>query len=431
MNPKQTGACAMATHQHQFIDAPKKKIFTVSPKGTPNSVEEVPLIVAGQGIISSQHPSKEPFSWTLHDADELKGFRIEITANSANFYERIAGTWNLLESFKEPGIGLDSDPTCIYWFSLDHLNRCLRYGKGEMRLQTMLAEYLYPPAPPPPEGEEVKDPYEWMKHVHRVLLAPHRECDVMVWRDPITVDPPLRVKPTDKITMEDVAIGKVTVPANLTSACQKLYNNISGENFQLDTEDFPHFVEAIEASIRDPRGWCYDTLKKKANEFGEPDPKATYLRITMGVNQGDSPGIPYVMEIWPGGHYSPIHNHANANAIIRVLSGEITASLYPMLSADHSKPFAQATFGTGEVTWISPGLNQTHKLHNTRESGPTCITIQCYLYGEADTTHYEYFDYLSGQEIKKFTPNSDKEFLKFKALMKKEWDEWYAPEAKE
>ena len=32
------------------------------------------------------------------------------------------------------------------------------------------------------------------------------------------------------------------------------------------------------------------TLKRKA-----------YLRITMGKGRGESPGIPYVLEIWPKG----------------------------------------------------------------------------------------------------------------------------------
>ena len=159
----------------------------------------------------------------------------------------------------------------------------------------------------------------------------------------------------------------------------------------------------------------------KANEFGDHNVEETYLRITMGVEQGDSPGIPYVMEIWPPGHSSPIHNHAGANAIIRVLSGEITVFLYSMLSRFHQVPFAQQIFRKDAVTWISPELNQVHKLYNHNKEGPTCITIQCYMYSDSNTTHYEYFDYISGDSIEPFTPNSDMGFLEFKALMKEEW----------
>jgi hypothetical protein len=51
-------------------------------------------------------------------------------------------------------------------------------------------------------------------------------------------------------------------------------------------------------------------LEDKATEFGD-DPHETYLRITLGHSLGKSPGIPYVLEIWPTSNYSPIHNHGN------------------------------------------------------------------------------------------------------------------------
>jgi hypothetical protein len=38
----------------------------------------------------------------------------------------------------------------------------------------------------------------------------------------------------------------------------------------------------------------------------------------LGYNLGDSPGVPYVLEIWPVGHYSPIQDHGDANAAIKV-----------------------------------------------------------------------------------------------------------------
>lgn len=123
----------------------------------------------------------------------------------------------------------------------------------------------------------------------------------------------------------------------------------------------------------------------------------------------------------PAGHYSPIHNHGGANAVIRVLSGEIREKLFPMLSKFHEKPFAEQIFRKDDVTWISPGLNQFHQLLNPNQGGPTCITIQCSMSGDPDTTHDEYFDSLSGEEIKQFTPNSDLAFLEFKATMKQEW----------
>jgi predicted metal-dependent enzyme (double-stranded beta helix superfamily) len=219
----------------------------------------------------------------------------------------------------------------------------------------------------------------------------------------------------DAITMDDMAYNRATVAANLTDTCQKLYNNVAGAKFQPNTPDFLNFTEAIEASIASPLGWCNKILKEKANEFGQPNPNMTYLRIAMGVNQGDSPGVPFVMEIWPPGHYSSVHNHAGANAVIRVLHGKITVNLYQMLSKYHLEPFDVAKFGKDDVTWISPDLNQTHQLRNANVADPTYITIQCYMYGEGDTQHYSYFDYLNAQgQEEQFDPNSDMDYLPFK-----------------
>jgi uncharacterized cupin superfamily protein len=175
-------------------------------------------------------------------------------------------------------------------------------------------------------------------------------------------------------------------------------------------------VKAIEYSIATPGCWCYERLKEKANEFGRA--AETYLRITLGENNGESPGIPYVMEIWPPGHFSPIHNHGGSSAVVRVLNGEINVSLYAFLGAQQE--FAEAAFKKGDVTWISPTLNQVHQLKNVR--GETCITIQCYMYETSDTKHYDYFDYLDmDYKVQKFEPDSDMDFLTFKQTIRAEW----------
>jgi len=103
------------------------------------------------------------------------------------------------------------------------------------------------------------------------------------------------------------------------------------------------------------------------------------LRITLGRNSGESPGIPYVMEIWPSNHYSPIHSHADSNAIIRVLHSSINVKLFPFLSeGENIDPFGEADFEKDDITWLSPELNQIHQLRNN--TSDVCITIQCYMY---------------------------------------------------
>ena len=183
-------------------------------------------------------------------------------------------------------------------------------------------------------------------------------------------------------------------------------------------------LDWVRGSLRFEILRCFRT-KNKSNEFNPSTPNIneTYLRITLGKNSGESPGIPYVLEIWPSNHYSPIHSHASTDAIIRVLHGEINVKLFPFLSKKDIEPFGTQVFKKDEVTWISPELNQVHQLINLNQDA-TCITIQCYMYGEKNRIHYDYFDYVSEDgQLEQYEPDSDKDFVDFKLLMKKEWSE--------
>lgn len=382
------------------------------------------LIVTGQGIVVLKQKKKLPFTiyLTEHEANNFPGYALAVTQKNATFY-RLSNGEEIVLCNSKSGTGIDQDEKCSYWFSIDSINCCLRYGKGEQREQTTIMKYSLEPS----NGRSHNN--EWIERINYIKIINHDQdqCnaeEVSVWRDPVTTEPALLIFPIDAITMEMAANYNGTVVENLTNECQKLYANVAGQQFQLNTPDFPYFSEAIEQSIQNPKGWCYQTLKNKEKEFGEPpNTYATYLRITLGVNQGESPGIPYVMEIWPSGHYSPIHNHAGANAVIKVLHGEITVRLFDMLSVSHTTPFKTVTIKKGDITWITSQLNQTHKLHN-EDSRNVCVTIQCYLYNIEDNSHYEYFDYINndGSNIEKFLPNSDMDFLAFKQQMKQEWE---------
>jgi hypothetical protein len=294
-----------------------------------------------------------------------------------------------------------------YWFSLDAQNQTLRAGVGEARLETQLYSYTL----------KNKAFLESLTQIQpSSAISP-----VRILRDPITRAVPLHVKRSHELTMHDIASNKVLPKSHLAPVAETLYDCIGWKSFSLNTVDFPDFCKAIEYSIATPGLWCHETLKKKAGEFGKPNPLETYLRITLGENNGESPGIPYVMEIWPPHHFSPVHNHAGAHAIIRVLHGTIHVKLFPFLSKDVITPFAAADFKKDDITWISPTLNQTHQLTNLSDT-TTCITIQCYMYPAKDTVHYDYFDYIDeAGAVKQYEPDSDMDYLKFKEQMKMEW----------
>jgi len=311
----------------------------------------------------------------------------------------------------------DINEKVYFWFSLDSQNKRLYYGIGEPRLETANFFYLFSKT-----HSDNRNYKKILESLNRLEYDTYTIEFVKLIKDPIIRNIPLLIKDTDEITMDDIAKGTYMSIDNLSIVSQKMYRCISGKKFVLNTSDFPDFTDAIEYSIRTPGLWCNTMLQNKSREFTPDNPNIleTYLRITLGENNGESPGVPYVMEIWPTGHYSPIHSHAGAEAVIRVLNGTIHVKLFAHLN--HGiKPFSTADFKENDITWISPTLNQTHQLVN-KSNIETCITIQCYMYDEKDRAHYDYFDYIDGDgHIQPYEPDSDMDFVKFKELMRQEW----------
>jgi predicted metal-dependent enzyme (double-stranded beta helix superfamily) len=321
--------------------------------------------------------------------------------------------------------GLIPNKGVSYWFSLDSQNQRLYAGVGEARLETSIYSYSFPKGDPE-AWEKNKKCLESLTTLYiakeSVALQPRK-----LLRDPVTQKIPMLVKEMHSLTMNHIAQNTYLPHSMLNDAGKHMFGCIAGKKFHLNTKEFPDFTKSIERSIVTPGLWCYETLQKKKKEFNPDSPniEETYLRITLSQNNGESPGIPYVMEIWPIGHYSPVHNHAEANAIIRVLHGKISVNLYAYLCEEKEGifPFRTDELKKEDITWITPGLNQTHMLTNPKTNKETCITLQCYMYGERNAIHYDYFDYIDDTGSKQqYEPDSDMDFLTFKELMKEEWD---------
>jgi hypothetical protein len=381
------------------------------------------LLVKGQGVfIFNNTNNSKPCELLAYTSDATDGFKVELTPTQVNI-SRISTNEPYVDSTNKSGL-VDTNGA-YYWFSLDAQNQTLRVGVGEARVETIIYKYTFLFE----SDDDRKANKKFIESLEIIQISDNSTAlqPIKLLRDPVTNTMASIVKDTSELSMNDVANGTYLPKANLSLEAQQLYDCISGKKFVLDSEDFPDFTQAIEYSIKTPGCWCNKRLQEKSTEFNKDHPNIleTYLRITIGQNNGESPGIPYVMEIWPVGHFSPIHNHSGANAIIRVLNGEITVSQFPYLSASTEgvKPFAVTNFHKDQITWISPTLNQTHQLRNLPENAYTCITIQCYLYDTKDKSHYDYFDYIDVNGTKQqYEPDSDMNFVEFKERMKKEWD---------
>jgi uncharacterized RmlC-like cupin family protein len=254
------------------------------------------------------------------------------------------------------------------------------------------------------------------------------DVDVIKSKYPVVMDLAPVIRGHDALTMEELDSGSAISIAALSPECQYLYATMAGNSIQLNTQNFSDFSAAIDHSINDKNGICYKKLLTKATEFSS-DPHATtydarqqYLRVTLGPSKGDSSGVPFVMEIWPAGCYSPIHNHGNQNAIIKVLQGSLTTYFYKSLEKHDQTPYDKVVVAAGDVTWLDDRQFQTHRLFN-HNTNTACVTIQCYMYNNDDDLHYEYFDYLNDKNCtEKFTPNSDWDFIDFKSQLRDEWE---------
>ncbi len=384
------------------------------------------LMVNGQGVFLFKvlnNPEKCVIN--VNNSENLDGLKFEFTQNNI-----VVKRPSKNETYLDPdnNSGLTNKKGAYYWISIDYQNLWLYAGIGEARIDNILYRYKFPlESKYSEESEDSKDSNtkSYLESLSTIIVDDNTQ-GLRLIRDPITQKVPMYVRDKDELTMDDVANNYYVPNSNLSIIGQKLYNCISGKKFELDTPDFPDFSKAIEYSIATEGCWCNEKLKEKSTEFNPDKPNIleTYLRITLNQNNGESPGIPYVMEIWPVGHYSPVHNHSNANAVIRVLHGSINVSLFSYLceEKDGLLPYAQVNFNKGDITWISPTLNQTHQLKNIGKSD-TCVTIQCYMYDTDDNVHYDYFDYLDEDGNKQqYDPDSDMDFVEFKKLMKSEWD---------
>lgn len=378
--------------------------YAVSPPGNAQ------FPVKGQGTISV---SPSLVDNTLRIVlSSTQGSQVEVAISNASFslISKTGGTTTTLAQSQDTALLLNQPGVALpYWVSLDTNNQRIRYGKGEMLRELMLFEFSW--------AGQVDCPLNgFSKDIHDIAVQGAHIDAIKVLEIPVTLDPSPHIIASSAITMEIIAANGASVISDLPGVCQRLYANVSGPGINLNPPDFPEFAQAIQYSIVTPGALCYTKLAEKDPIFG-------YLRVTLDGNMGDSPGQPYVLEIWPAGNGSPIHDHGEACAVIKVLHGQIKVSWFSALTPAIAQPWGSTIAHAGEVTFLTPDYYQIHQLQNPspKQGGEFCATIQCYRYPDDNLQHYEYFDYIEDGQIKQFLPDSDWTYLEFKQAIQAEW----------
>jgi len=349
-------------------------------------------------------------------------------------------------------MGLDADTITTYWLSYDRDNMIIKYGKGYAMEETTLllcdfsegvttAERLATKRKQwsvffgiyeanrkdatillyrtPSDIEKNKDKTvakgEIAGYVHMEALIEVRKFPLVSNYSPFVLD-------STKVTLNTIDKGLYTFSSELPTACKVLYDTmIKCEldlEFDMGVSDV-RLSDAVRYSINTEGGILNKTLKNK-----------NYLRITLGASRGESPGIPYVLEFWPPGARSPVHNHGSVCGMIKILYGTIqngTFNKVPSTVVDSKKNFRPQELMKfdaykDDVIWLSPEWYQTHQLRNV--SNDFCATLNCYRYDENDTIQWNLFDFANDTngEVGNFFPNTDFTFGEMRKMVFDEWN---------
>src|SRR5262249_39137214 len=142
--------------------------------------------------------------------------------------------------------------------------------------------------------------------------------------------------------------------------------------------------EAIRVSLNSRDGALRQLLDMKAERQGVKDSKTTYIRVDCFGKRIQSPCL---LEIWPGGHYSPIHEHANSTGLMKGVFGRCDIMLYEGLGAQ-PKEVALLAMTPERCSWMSPEFYQAHKVFCPMDKHDFAATFHIYT-----PTHRDVFRY--------------------------------------
>ncbi|HLQ91320.1 MAG TPA: hypothetical protein VK148_14945 [Xanthobacteraceae bacterium] len=159
--------------------------------------------------------------------------------------------------------------------------------------------------------------------------------------------------------------------------------------------------ESIRSSLNSRNGALRRLLEMKADRSGVKDSKSTYIRVDCFGKRIQSPCL---LEIWPGGHHSPIHEHANSIGLMKGVFGRVDIMLYESLAAAPKK-LALLSMTADRCSWMSPEHYQAHKVYCPMDQNDFAATF--HIYTETKSNVFKYREEQAPHRINEFVTESD------------------------
>ncbi|OJK04056.1 hypothetical protein ASPACDRAFT_75541 [Aspergillus aculeatus ATCC 16872] len=131
--------------------------------------------------------------------------------------------------------------------------------------------------------------------------------------------------------------------------------------------------------------------------FARNDPSKNYTRNLVANINGRAN---LLILVWNPEKGSPIHDHANAHCIMKILAGELNEAVYdtPDPEQSHEAPLRvkkDTTYGTDEVAYICDQIG-LHRVMNPR-SDQLAVSLHLYTPPNAADFGYNIYDRESGR----------------------------------
>lgn len=159
---------------------------------------------------------------------------------------------------------------------------------------------------------------------------------------------------------------------------QHLGQSAGIDSCEVDAEYLSALVKKYQSNVNDWARFFYNDSSKNytRNAIENINKKANIVSIFPSAQASTYAHMSKLLLVWNPGKGSPVHDHANAHCIMKVLAGQLTETVFhpPENGALQDSPLKEkssATFGVNAVTYISDDIG----LHRVSNPSPNEVAV--------------------------------------------------------